>query len=62
MTAEQLRRVDAINIFSASCPIVRPINYARFAILSEIERENCLKEAESLMFKVKAEKEKISLN
>ena len=62
MTLEHLRRIDAINTFSVLCPIVKPINYARFAILSELERESCLKEAESLMFKIQAEKEKISLN
>lgn len=62
MTMDQLRRVDTINLFSISCSIVKPIDYARFAILNEIERENCLREAESLILKVKAEKEKASLN
>lgn len=39
-----------------------PINYGRFAILNENERELCLQSAENLINKIKAEQKQASLN
>lgn len=53
MTQEQLRRVDIVNSYAAVCKIVMPIDYGRFAILDEKEREQCLQSAEGLINKIK---------
>lgn len=62
MTLEQLRRVDNVNAYAVTWKAVRPINYARFAILNDSEREACLQAAEDLIKKIKKELELISLN
>lgn len=62
MTLEQLRRVDRVNTYAATWKAVRPISYARFAILDDKEREDCLQTAESLIKKIKDELELISRN
>lgn len=53
MTQEQLRRVDIVNSYAAVYKIVMPIDYGRFAILDERERELCLQSAEGLIKKDK---------
>ena len=62
MTQEQLRRVDIVNSYVAVYKIVMPIDYGRFAILDERERELCLQSAEGLIKKIKTEQELILRN
>lgn len=62
MTQEQLRRVDRVNLYASVCKGIMPINYGRFAILNENERELCLQSAENLINKIKAEQKQASLN
>lgn len=57
MTQEQLKRVDIVNYYAAIYKMVMPIDYGRFAILDEKERELCLQSAEGLINKIKAERE-----
>ena len=42
--------------------MVAPIEYGKFAILDDKEREDCLKSAEGLIMKINAEMELISRN
>lgn len=47
MSAEQLRRLEAINRYAKFFPYyIAPINYAEFAILNDEERNICLANAE----------------
>lgn len=62
MTLGQLRRVDMINLLSITCPIIQPIDYARFAILNQQEREECLKAKEDLIAQVEKNKEMELMN
>ncbi len=62
MTLEQLKRADTINQYSMFWKEVKPINYSRFAILSDAEREDCLKAAETIIKKIKAKKRLMQLN
>jgi hypothetical protein len=62
MTQEQLRRVDIVNKYASIWKMVMPIDYGRFAILDERERELCLQSAEGLINKIKAEQELILRN
>ncbi|MBE7708941.1 MAG: hypothetical protein E7Z93_00665 [Cyanobacteria bacterium SIG32] len=62
MSVEQLKRVERVNTYAAVYKMVAPIEYGKFAILDDKEREDCLKSAEGLIMKINAEMELISRN
>lgn len=57
MTVEQLKRLDNINYFAQVFrPMVRTVEYARFAILTDPEREELLVFMEDKINKIRKEK------
>ncbi len=62
MSYKQLKRLNAINLFSMTNKLIRPINYTMFAILNDDEREQCLKAHEDVIAKIEKSREKDLLN
>lgn len=57
MTVEQLKRLDNINYFAQVFrPMVQTVEYARFAILTDPEREELLVFMEDKINKIRKEK------